>query len=190
MARKHTTSAITTTEIAEVEAQLEAANELLASVAQPEVAETPTAQELADDAEIDAQIKLTNSVVKVAYKLRYKLRARQNGQKSKAAKRSAWDWLAQQLAGEVLDKTGKISIDKAAAIFVCNGIEEPEAIDENGHYNPEKSRWGNQSKGWEGRYRMTGGLALRTVVAEQGFLALPDGEQLEAPAEWVAKYLR
>jgi hypothetical protein len=169
---------------------LNAANELLASVAQPEGEETPTAQELADDAEIDEQIALPNSVVKKLYKLRYKHRARENGYRSKAAKRSAWDWLAEQMAGEVLDKQGKISIDKAAAIFVANGIEEADILDENGHFIPEKSRWPNQSKGWEGRYRMTGGLALRPVVAEQGYLQLPDGEQLEAPAEWVAKYLR
>src|SRR4029450_12183722 len=152
MARKKTTLAITAHE-----ELLDEANELLASVAQPEVEETPTAQEIADDAEIDEQIALPNSVVKKVYKLRYKLRARENGHKSKAAKRSAWDWLAVQLAGECLDKRGKIAIDKFAAILVANGIEEPDALDENGHYNPEKSRWGNQGKGWEGRYRMTRG---------------------------------
>jgi hypothetical protein len=185
MARKNTIPAITAHE-----ELIEEANELLASVAQPEAAETPTAQELADDAEIDEQIALPNSVVKPAYKIRYKLRARENGHKSKAAKRSAWDWLAVQLAGELLDKHGKISVDKAAAIFVANGIEEADILDENGHFIADKSRWPSQSKGWEGRYRMTGGLALRPVVAEQGYLQLPDGEQLEAPAEWVAKYLR
>jgi hypothetical protein len=35
---------------------------------------------------------------------------------------------------------------------------------------------------------MTGRLALQRVVAEAGVLLTADGEELEAPAEWVAKY--
>ena len=36
---------------------------------------------------------------------------------------------------------------------------------------------------------MTGRLALQRVVAEAGVLHLPDGETLEAPESWVAKFL-
>jgi len=160
---------------------LEEANELLASVAQPKVEETPTAQEILDDAEIEEQIKLTNSVVKPTYKVRYKDRARANGQRAKWAKRSTGDWLAASLAANVLDKASKIDIAALVAIAELNGIEDPQ------------ERWPNQSKGWEGRLRMTIGLVLRPMVADAGVLLVPDEEggepeQLVAPDEWVAKY--
>jgi hypothetical protein len=153
-------------------------------VATPEQAQpqpTPTEQELHDDAEIEEQIKLTNSVVKAAYKVKYRDRARENGIRNKAAKRSCWDWLAETMAGEVLDKNKKLIVERFVAILEANGIEKPQ------------ERWPNRSKGWEGRLRMTGGLALRPLVAEAGVLLVPTEEgmeTLEAPAEWIAKYLR
>lgn len=125
-------------------------------------------------AEIDAQIALPKSVVGVAYKLKYKANALAAGHAGKAAKRSKWDWLAQTLAGECLDERQKISIERFTAILEANGVDH--------------SRWQNRSPGWEGRFRMTGRLALQRVVAEAGILLTADGETLEAPAEWVAKY--
>jgi hypothetical protein len=135
-------------------------------------------QQAIDNIEIAEQIALPRSVVKPVYKVRYRDRARANGETRKAAKRSAWDWLAQQLAGEVLTKDNKLRVDDFAALLEANGIEKP------------LERWPNQSKGWEGRLRMTGRLALQRIVAETGLLRLADGETLEAPAEWVAKFLR
>jgi hypothetical protein len=137
--------------------------------------ETPE-QEAADDAEIEEQERLPASVVPAKYKTRYKERARANGHRSKAAKRSNWDWLAQTLAANVLNKKGKIDIDKLVAILQANGMPDP------------LEEWPNRSKGWEGRIRMTGGIWLRREVAEQGVMLLPDGEELVPPAEWVAKY--
>jgi hypothetical protein len=147
-------------------------------------------QQKLDDAEIEEQIALGSSAVKPMYKRRYRDRAKALGLKRKWQKRSNNDWMATQLAGEVLDKNSKIHVPSMAAILIANGVEEPSVLDEHEQFVPEESRWPSQSKGWEGRYRMSGGLALRTVVAEQGFLALPDGEQLEAPADWIAKILR
>jgi len=138
-------------------------------------AETPE-QEAADDAEIAEQEKLPASVVPSKYKTRYKDRARANGLRSKAAKRSTWDWLAQVLAAETLDKKGKCDPAKLTAILQANGMEDPEA------------EWPNRSKGWEGRYRMTGGIWLRREVAERGFIILADGEEIVPPAEWIAKH--
>jgi len=138
-------------------------------------AETPE-QEAADDAEIEEQEKLPASVVPSKYKTRYKDRARAAGLRTKAAKRSTWDWLAQVLAAEVLNKKGKIDIDKLVAVLQANGMEDP------------LTEWPNRSKGWEGRIRMTGGIWLRRVVAEEGLMKLADGEELTPPAEWVAKY--
>ena len=134
-------------------------------------------QQKLDDAEIATQIALPRSVVKVVYKLKYKERARQNGEKSKAAKRSAWDWLAQELAAATLTKENKLKVEAFCDLLEANGIDKP------------LERWPNQSKGWEGRLRMTGRLALQRIVAESGILRFADGEWKEAPAEWVAKHL-
>jgi len=115
-----------------------------------------------------------NSVVGVAYKHRYAQRAAGAGLKRKAAQRSAWDWLAQTIAGECLDDKDRISVERFLALLEANGVDH--------------SRWTNRNKGWEGRLRMTGRLALQRVVAEAMVLKTADGEELEAPAEWVAKF--
>jgi len=125
-------------------------------------------------AEVQADNAKANSVVKTAYKKRYAERAAGAGLKRKAAQRSAWDWLAQNIAGECLDDKDRISIERFLALLDANGVDH--------------SRWTNRNKGWEGRLRMTGRLALQRVVAEAMVLKTADGEEIEAPAEWVAKY--
>ena len=129
---------------------------------------------LADIVEIDAEVATDNakpnSVVRRAYKEKYAERNKADG---KRAQRSCWDWLAQSLAGECLDDKAKISIDKFLKVLELNGVDH--------------SRWTNRNKGWEGRLRMTGRLALQKVVAQTGVLKV-DGDELEAPAEWVAKF--
>ena len=134
------------------------------------------AQIAADDAEIEEQIALPNSVVKREYKVKYRDRARANGLTSKAAKRSAWDWLAQELAAATLTKENKLRVDDFLALLDANGVDH--------------SRWQNRSKGWEGRLRMTGRLALQRVVAERGELFFADGDSKPAPEDWVARFLR
>lgn len=126
------------------------------------------------DPEVAADNAKARSVVKTVYKERYAERAVGAGLKRKAAQRSTWDWLAATLAGECLDKKDRIDIDRFLSVLDANGVDH--------------SRWKNRSKGWEGRLRMTGRLALQRVVAEAGTLKTADGETLEAPAEWVAKY--
>jgi hypothetical protein len=123
--------------------------------------------------DVAADLEKKRSVVKNAYKRKYADRAREAGLASKVAQRSTWDWLAQNLAGECNGPDGKIDIAKFEAILTANGVDW--------------SRWTNRSKGWEGRFRMTGRLALQRVVAAQGFLAV-EGDEIEAPAEWVAKF--
>jgi hypothetical protein len=126
-------------------------------------------EEIADDAEIDAQIALPASVVQRKYKLKYKARARANGERSKAAKRSTWDWLAVELAAACLDEKSKLRVDEFLAILSANGVDH--------------AKWTNRAPGWEGRLRMTGSLALRRVLAESGELFFPDGEQKPVPEE-------
>lgn len=136
---------------------------------------TPDPAEEAAEAEIEEQIDLPRSVVKPTYKVRYRDRAREAGIRGKAAKRSTWDWLAQEIAAECLTKEAKLRVDDFLALLTANGVDH--------------SRWTNRSKGWEGRLRMTGRLALQRVVAETGILHFPDGEHKEAPEAWVAKHL-
>ena len=133
----------------------------------------PVVAKVEVDAEVAADNAKKGSVVKSAYKHRYAARAAEAGL-GKAAQRSAWDWLAEQIAGEVLEEKARLSVPKLLALFDANGVDH--------------SRWQNRSKGWEGRLRMTGRLALQKIVAESGVLKTADGDELVAPAEWVAKF--
>jgi len=124
---------------------------------------------------------LAHSVVKGEYKARYRERAdnmarRPKGVPLKALRRMAGDWLAIELAKRTLDDKAKLVVPSLEAILDANGVK-------HGH-------WNRTTKGWAGRLRMTGGLALRTVVAREGVLTLPDGTTLDAPRAWVAKYER
>lgn len=126
-------------------------------------------EEAAAEADIEEQIALPRSVVGRKYKIRYRDRAREAGIRGKAAKRSAWDWLAQVMAEQTLTKKAKTDVDALFAFFHANGLDT--------------DRWPNRAPGWEGRLRMTGGLALRRQIAETGLLSLRDGTVLEVPAE-------
>jgi len=139
-------------------------------------AELPTLVDVLDSFPIDDEVAADNakksSVVRTAYKKLYAERAAAQGG-GKVAQRSCWDWLAQELAAECLEGT-KISIDRFLAVLDANGVDH--------------SRWQNRAKGWEGRLRMTGRLALQKVVAAQGGLKTAEGALLEAPADWIAKH--
>jgi hypothetical protein len=129
---------------------------------------------VAIDAEVATDNAKARSVVGTKYKHRYAERAVALGNKRKAAQRSAWDWLAQSIAAICLDDKDRIDIAAFLALLDANGVDH--------------SRWQNRSKGWEGRLRMSGRLALQRVVAEGEMLRTADGEELVPPAEWVAKY--
>jgi hypothetical protein len=136
------------------------------------IVELPTLADVAIDAEVAADNEKKGSVVRGTYKHRYAERAASAGL-GKVAQRSCWDWLAQELAAECLDGS-KISIDRFLALLDANGVDH--------------SRWTNRNKGWEGRLRMTGRLALQKVVAANGYLKTAEGAKLEAPADWIAKH--
>lgn len=127
------------------------------------------------DVEVAADIAKRGSVVRVGYKKTYAARAVEAGH-GKVAQRSCWDWLAQQLAGECL-RDDKFQEDRFRALLDANGVRHE-------HWGTGEKR----TKGWEGRLRMTGRLALQRVVAKAGVLHTADGEELVAPAEWVAKH--
>ena len=140
----------------------------------PTFADVVEHAEVEIDAEVAADNAKANSVVRPVYKHRYAERAREAGLAKKRAQRSAWDWLAQELAAICLDEKDRISIERFTKLLEANGVDH--------------SRWTNRSKGWEGRFRMTGRLALQRIVAESGELQLLDGDSKPAPSDWVAKY--
>ena len=148
---------------------------ILEPEAQVESSPKPDAnvQEAAAEAEVEEDNKKPNSVVAVKFKEKYLANAREKGIPGKAAKRSNWDWLAENLAKLCLDDKHKISISKFVEVLDANGVDH--------------SKWANRNKGWEGRFRMTGRVALQKVVANSGVLKTPEGD-LTPPAEFVARF--
>jgi hypothetical protein len=124
--------------------------------------------------EAEAEPKESNSVVASKFKQRYLANAREQGVKGKAARRSNWDWLSQEIAKACLGPKDKIRMDDFLAILEANGIDH--------------RKWPNRAQGWEGRLRMTGRVALQRIVADAGKLKLPGGAELEVPAEFKEKY--
>ena len=155
------------------EAVIAAPRILEAVLPAPEPQTEADIEEAIVDAEIDADIERRGSVVKREYKIKYKLKARERGDKGKAAKRSTWDWLAQQMAPIVLNEKAKLKLGAFDDFMRANGVDIHKWMTEK--YCA--------SNGWEGRLRMTAGLALRRLIAESGVLHFADGSQIELPEE-------
>jgi len=145
-----------------------------------ELEDEPTEEELLEataltESEEADDEKVPNSIVKDKFKVKYIENATALGLTSKAAKRSNWDWLSQMLAAFCLNDKGKIDIGSFTDVLDANGVDH--------------SRWQNRNKGWEGRFRMTGRVALQKVVANSGVLKWPgDVEPTAAPAEWAERF--
>lgn len=128
----------------------------------------------------DVVIDPRRSVVASTYKARYKERAEHaRGRKGIAKKviaRSCGDWLALEIATNCVVGT-KLDVAKFEQLLDANGVAH--------------AHWNRETKGWQGRLRMTGRLVLQRVVAEaDGELRLPDGSVSKAPRSWVAQNLR
>lgn len=120
------------------------------------------------------------SVVAANYKRKYAERAltakKPKDVARKVVARSCGDWLAMEIAKRCIGEKNKLRVDAFEAILDANGIEH--------------RHWNRTTKGWQGRLRMTGRLALQRVVAEaDGELELPDGSTIVAPRTWVAKHV-
>lgn len=129
--------------------------------------------------EAEAAISTPRSVVASTYKRRYAereaaMQRRPKGVSRKALARSSADWLAVELAKLVLDDKARLVVPSLEAILDANGVAH--------------AHWNRTTKGWQGRLRMTGRLALQRVVAEAGELTIPGGEAIPAPRAWVAKH--
>lgn len=128
--------------------------------------------EIADEDEED---KATGSVVPSKYKDLYKAEGHAN---------HCGDWMANTLNGlcrVIIDGKEAFDSDKLGMIAEANGVDH------------DKYRR-NQSRGWEGRYRMTVRNVLAKVVAVKGVMIVPgevdggDDRELTPPTGWGAKY--
>lgn len=129
--------------------------------------------------EIAPEVVLPRSIVKPTYKAVYANRVLdgQRGKKGvskKAQARSCSDWLALELAALTLREKDKLDVAAFEAILTANGIAH--------------EHWNRTTKGWQGRLRMTGRLALQRAVAAEEMLYVPDAEPIKAPRSWVAKH--
>lgn len=134
---------------------------------------------IAEAVALAPDIVRARSVVKPTYKLKYAQRvvdgARgKKGVSKKAQARSCGDWLALELAALTLDEKNRLDVDAFCAILTANGVKH--------------DHWNTTTKGWQGRFRMTGRLALQRVVAAEEQLFLADGTAIAAPRSWVAKH--
>jgi hypothetical protein len=158
-------------ELDEALAEIEANEELYPS----NMKDNEEAEELdPSEDEIEAEEKAPVSIVKDKFKAKYAENAALIGDTRKQVKRSNWDWLSQQLAVACLSEKGKIDIGAFTDVLDANGVDH--------------SRWTNRNRGWEGRFRMTGRVALQKVVANSGRLITPGGTVLEAPEDFCNKY--
>lgn len=140
------------------------------------VAKAAEAAAILAQAESDAA--LPKSVVSANYKKRYAERAltakKPKEISRKVAARSCGDWLAMEIAKRCIGEKDKLDVAKFEEILSANGVDH--------------SHWNRTSRGWQGRLRMTGRLALQRVVAEAGEMELADGSTVIPPKSWIAKH--
>jgi hypothetical protein len=117
--------------------------------------------------DMENQKKRVKSVVGESYKKRYAERGNARG---------CGDWLQNTLAPLTLDAAGKLRVEEFEAILDANGVRH--------------AHWNRTTPGWQGRLRMSGGMALRTKVANAAYLFLPDTDGIEAPVDFCDKHIR
>lgn len=114
------------------------------------------AEEASDEPSEDEEEQGEKSVVKGKYRQEYKARGNARG---------CGDWMHRMLAGLTLGAKKKLDIRKLTAICEANNLGA-----ELAKYTTAEKQMRN---GWEGRARMSIGLALRIRAAEQNALIVP-----------------
>lgn len=153
----------------------------------PELADVFAACEDADvdpeALEVEEAKRNSSSVVDTMYKSQYKEQST-NGQ-------TCGDWLAEWLVTHTT-VGGKLDIEALHALFSANGL------DLTAKWALVYDNESKQSRGWTGRYRMSGRIALEKVVAKTGKATDHNGTSHDADpaflttlrakhAKWLAK---
>lgn len=121
-----------------------------------------------EGAEEEEEETLSGSVVKEAYRAKYK-EVSSNGQ-------TCGDWLAERMVDDTSNGDGKLMVDALIELFEVNGLDMG-------------AKWAlarnTQTRGWQGRFRMSGRIVLEKAVTLTGVYSDPDGVQINPPAEWL-----
>lgn len=121
-----------------------------------------------DDGEDEAPAH-SGSIVRDAYRQQYIL-ASSNGQ-------TCGDWLAEQLVADTTGSDGKLVMDDLIAVYEANGVDLT-------------AKWAMArfvgSRGWQGRFRMSGRLVLEKIVLLAGEYRDQQGNRHEPSAEFLA----
>lgn len=116
----------------------------------------------------DEEEKFSGSVVKEAYRVLYR-EVSSNGQ-------NCGDWLAERMVDDTTGADGHLNIDDLTALFEKNGLNLNE-------------KWAlgrfTQTRGWQGRYRMSGRIKLECLVTLNKMYVDPTGHQVLPPAGWL-----
>lgn len=111
----------------------------------------------------------SSSIVPETYRALYKANS--------TTGRSNGDWLAERLAIDALDGTGKLSIEAFTSILEANGV------DLTGKWAQARFQ---STNGAPGRYRMNGRQVMEKTVAKTGQYFGPNGEEHAPDAEFLA----
>jgi hypothetical protein len=140
----------------------------------PELADVFAACEDADvdpeALEVEETKRNSSSVVDTMYKSQYKEQST-NGQ-------TCGDWLAEWLVTHTT-VGGKLDIEALHALFSANGL------DLTAKWALVYDNEAKQSRGWTGRYRMSGRIALEKVVAKTGKAIDHNGLSHDADADFL-----
>lgn len=133
--------------------------------------EEAIAEDNEDEDEDDGDSPAPHSVVKVHYQRLYK--------ETSTSGRSCGDWLAENLDGLFITGGPK----KKDMFFDYDGFESFLLMNDVklGHWATVRHT-GN--RGWQGRYRMNGRLALEQILAERGTVCWVPGTDEEVDADW------
>lgn len=112
--------------------------------------------------EIKRPEKTTKSVVAAGAKAKWKANGNPRG---------CGDWLHVEL-DSCLGPDGKLEVSSFDALLDANGVKAHRT-------------WNRTSPGWQGRLRMSGRMALQTLVVARGHLVLSDGSKKPAPSDWL-----
>lgn len=136
--------------------------DILDACAEQEIDPTET------DEDEEEEPELTGSIVPNKYRAAYR-EVSSTGQCN-------GDWLAEQLAADTLDAEGKLDLNGLIAVYEAN------ELDLNAKWAVARFA---QTRGWQGRFRMSGRVVLEKAVALRGTYITVSGAPVVPSAEWL-----
>jgi len=118
----------------------------------------------------DEEEDRSGSVVREKYRQTYR--------EVSSNKQTCGDWLAERMVDDTTNAEGKLNVEDLTALFINNGLDM-------------SAKWAmarfNPTRGWQGRYRMSGRIVLEKKIARNRVYIDPMGLEVSPPAEWLAE---